>query len=520
LFLGGTVGEMVAQMAFPKPVPLRSIRPEISEALERTVMRALVADPAGRYNRCDDFARALNEIAVRENLSVSSEDVGNYVRAMCPEEFAAERHLQSKLSSERKKGSSPAVQPPAPQIAGTAIRPSSAGRATDQFPGTIMREPSPSSVPMTAAQRAMSGMVQGQSPPPQQRPPSSPIQAGALSGELVIQKSKGPMIAVILAVLVLGGGGVTAVLMTQKKDPAPVEPVALVEAPKQEDPRPELVVAKVDLTRKAEPAKEEPTKEEPDKEEPGAAKIERTEVKGEVLIVFRDKGELWVRAGKKVKLKAGDEVKIVGPAIQGSALREVYGSGALMEVNGSVGRVDEGVVVPKGAVAFAVIEKGAVAAAAKKKGAFAVAAANATPTAQPEAARTEPVKTEPAKAQEPPTSAQKLDDKKEDAPAVAVAAPKAEPLVLKGRLEMSGMRGVVLHNETTFRWHGCDVRMPGKKFFRFEASDAIEAGDNDNIRLGNFEEDRREPDQYMLQGYALVRCKEAQGYVWFGKQKL
>ena len=106
--------------------------------------------------------------------------------------------------------------------------------------------------------------------------------------------------------------------------------------------------------------------------------------------VFRDRGELWVRAGKKVKLKSGDEVKVVGPPIQGTLLREVYGSGALMEINGSVARIDEGVVVPKGAVAFAVIEKGAVAAAQKRKGGvaagragmlFAQDAANATQNA-------------------------------------------------------------------------------------------------------------------------------------------
>ncbi len=568
LFMGGTVGEMIAQMAFPKPVSLRTIRPEVPEALDRAVMRALVADSAGRYNRCDDFARALNEIAVRENISVSSEDVGNYVRSMCPEEFAAERHLQSKLSAERKKGgSSPAVKLPAPEIAGTAIRPSTArapssvGRATDQFPGTLMREPG-QPVPMTAAQRALSGLIvapEEATPPPatatarppskprQQRPPSRPVQVEPeeRSEEVVVPKSKGPMIAVILATLVLVGGGVTAFVVTQKKDAG--DPVVVVDPPprKEDTPKQDQGVARVEGEKdpaKEDPAKEQPVKEEPAKAEPGKeeqVKLERAEIKGEVLVVFRDKGELWVRAGKKVKLKAGDEVKVVGPPIQGSLLRDVYGSGALMEINGSVARIDEGVVVPKGAVAFAVIEKGAVAAQAKKKGAFAAAAANANPgestraepskldatkepvaepvktqPAKTEVARAEPAKTEPAK-----TEPAKVEPAKVE-PAKTEVAPAQNAFVLKGRMEFAGFRGVLLHNDTNFRWHACELRMPSRKVFQFDQGHVIEPGDSDNVRRGDFLDDRREPDQYMLQGYALVRCKESQGYVWFGKQPL
>ena len=89
LIQGGTVGEMVAMMANPKLPSLRDLRPEVSEAVEKMVLRALQPDPASRYSRADDFARAINEQLVREGLVVGAEDVGNYVRAMCPEEFAA-----------------------------------------------------------------------------------------------------------------------------------------------------------------------------------------------------------------------------------------------------------------------------------------------------------------------------------------------------------------------------------------------------------------------------------------------
>jgi serine/threonine-protein kinase len=553
LFMGGTVGEMIAQMAFPKPVSLRTIRPEVSEVLDRTVLRALNADPALRYNRCDDFARALNELAVRESISVSSEDVGNYVRSMCPEEFAAERQLQSRLSQERKKGSSPGVQKPAPEIAGTAIRPSQAtGRATDQFPGTLMRPPSGSQPqPMTAAQRALSGVLGPQTPiqpgdvrppsqPQQQRPPSSPVQQSQVSEEIVLQRSKGPMIAVILALLVIAGGGVGGYFFVQKKE---ADSLLVPAPPSKVEEKTEPVVARAEV--KEEPVKEEPAKEEPAKAEPAAeepVKLERAEVKGDVLTVFRDKGNLWVRAGKKVKLKAGDEVKVVGPPIQGSPLRDVYGSGALMEINGSVARIDEGVVVPKGAVAFAVIEKGAVAAQKRRVAAATVspapAAANNEPAkaepakleaksepepAKVEVAKAEPVKAAPAKTEPVKTEPAKVEAAKTDQNAAATTAQqqpaKSDALVLKGHMELGGFRGVIVHNDTTFRWHGCEVRI-GKKFYRWGASDVIEPGESDNIRRGDFEDDRRDPDQYMLQGYSLVRCKEAQGYVWFGKQPL
>jgi hypothetical protein len=317
----------------------------------------------------------------------------------------------------------------------------------------------------------------------------------------------------VLALVVLVGGGAAAVLLNQKKEDPKLEAAAVVIDPPKEQPKEELVLAKVDPEKQPAVAKEEPA---PAKvEEPVAQAPERAEVKGEVLVVFRDKGELWVRAGKKVKLKQGDEVKVVGPPIHGSLLREVYGSGALMEINGTVARIDEGVVVPKDAVAFAVIEKGAVAAAAAKKRSPVVSASG---EAKSEVAKVEPAaaaKPEPVKDSAPAKTEEKIDES-----FLPAAAPKPAALVLKGKLETSGMRGVILHNETTFRWHGCEVRLPMKKYFIFEATDAIEPGDSDNIRRNNFLDDRREPDQYMQQGYALVRCKESQGYVWWGKQPL
>jgi len=52
---------MVAMMAHPKIPPLREIRPEVSDQVEKIVSRALQANPLDRYSRCDDFGRAINE---------------------------------------------------------------------------------------------------------------------------------------------------------------------------------------------------------------------------------------------------------------------------------------------------------------------------------------------------------------------------------------------------------------------------------------------------------------------------
>ncbi len=530
LFLGGTVGEMVAQMAFPKVVSLRSIRPEVSETLDRTVMRALAADPSARYNRADDFSRALNELLVRENLSVSSEDVGNYVRSMCPEEFAAERNLQSKLSSDRKKGSSPKVQSRPAEYAGTAIRQSSrdldavadTGKSERiKLEGTMLRPPA-AVQPLTGPQRALSGSL-SPAPRPLQldrpvtprpatpapmRPPSSPMQqpresfvgVDATEDELKIQKSNGPLIAVLaVALLALAGGGY---LYTQRGGDAVV-----VEPPKTEEPK-ELIVAKpeeekleaVEVKPEDKPAEEKietPTKTP----ELIAAPLTRTEVQGETLAMFRDKGELWVRPSKKTKLKIGDELTVVGGPIAGTAMRETYGAGAIMELKGPIGRVDEGVQVPKGLPMFAVIDKGG-----RKKAERVAAAAAITPA---------PAKTpEPAITPRPFPGDAKPAEKKEELPAAVAAPVKKEALVLKGRITNESSRGVMLFNDSTFNWTNCEVRLPFKKVFRFE--DVIAANNSDNIRHRNFAEDTREPDQHMKAGWAMVRCKEAGGYLWWG----
>jgi serine/threonine-protein kinase len=95
----GTVGEMMAAMSQPVVPALHEQRPDVDTALDAVVRRALEAKPDGRYARTDEWARALNGELVRTAASVGAEEVGQFVRTLCPEAFAAQRKLISKVSS-------------------------------------------------------------------------------------------------------------------------------------------------------------------------------------------------------------------------------------------------------------------------------------------------------------------------------------------------------------------------------------------------------------------------------------
>jgi serine/threonine-protein kinase len=107
----GTVGEMMAAMANPVVPALHELRPDVSPELDAVVRRALAPRPEERYARADDFARALAEQFIRSGATLGGEEVGAYVRTLCPEAFAAQRRLISKISS---PGMRRASEPPVP----------------------------------------------------------------------------------------------------------------------------------------------------------------------------------------------------------------------------------------------------------------------------------------------------------------------------------------------------------------------------------------------------------------------
>ncbi|MFP2898223.1 serine/threonine protein kinase, partial [Corallococcus sp. 4LFB] len=112
----GTVGEMMAAMSHPVVPPLTDFRPDVEPSLEAVLRRALAPAPADRYARADDFARALNAELLRSGTPMGAEEVGEFVRTLCPEAFAEQRKLTSGVHGERRTPS------PAPRSgSGTAL---------------------------------------------------------------------------------------------------------------------------------------------------------------------------------------------------------------------------------------------------------------------------------------------------------------------------------------------------------------------------------------------------------------
>lgn len=148
----GTVGEMMAAMSNPVVPPLADFRPDVEPSLEAVLRRALAPSPADRYPRADDFARALNAELLKSGTPMGAEEVGEFVRALCPEAFAEQRKLTSGVSGERRTPS------PAPRGgSGTGLYGggSGSGAAPDAvaFEATALRavEPPPAgSRPQTA----------------------------------------------------------------------------------------------------------------------------------------------------------------------------------------------------------------------------------------------------------------------------------------------------------------------------------------------------------------------------------
>ncbi|GHG78295.1 hypothetical protein GCM10012319_28660 [Comamonas sp. KCTC 72670] len=137
----GTVGEMMAAMSNPVVPSLKELRPDVAASLEAVVGRALEARPDGRYTRSDELARALNTELVRSGAEMGAEEVGHFVRGLCPEAFDAQRKLISKVSS-----GSNVRRTPTPGGYGTGPQPVAA------FEPTLMRGPE-------AQQRPVSGGV-------------------------------------------------------------------------------------------------------------------------------------------------------------------------------------------------------------------------------------------------------------------------------------------------------------------------------------------------------------------------
>ncbi|MBL8922663.1 MAG: protein kinase [Myxococcaceae bacterium] len=530
-FAGATMAEMVARMAMPNIASLRTIRPDVSETLDQVVMRSLQKDPALRYSRADEFARALNEVSVREGLTISAEEAGNFVRAMCPEEFAAERSLQSQLSLLRKGGQRPPSSP------GHHLKPKSGTvSASDEIPldGTFVRDTGSSpTVPLTPAQRALS--VQRAPSSPGKPAPVAPAKVTSRSAQAtarvapivaeqpmddapVVLPKRSPLpfviLGLVLLVAVAGGGYVVMGSSGSPKEPIaeptkPVEPVKALEPVKLAEPvkdpvKPVEPIAAVDAGAAVEP--------------PKVARVKVTP-KGTLYKVIRRADGAFIDIGKgKGKLREGDRLRLVGEAVDGDQ-REAYGQARVLELKarGTVAELlmEEDDTHPEQLFAF-VDETVVDRPKATKRPDEPIALAD--PFKKPD----EPKGADPKPADPKPADPRPVEPKVaevtpvEAKPVETKPAENALPRIL-GSVTFTRKKDVLFGNTTsTVRvmvkpgpaGASCDVHLPNGTHKLFGT---LKPGDNHESDAASWARDPR-PDPNRAQKWVLVECRDAAGY--------
>jgi serine/threonine protein kinase len=285
LFQGQTVGEMVAQMSNPKVPSLREFRDDVSEELEGIVRKSLGAKPDERYARADQMARALNEVIVREGHSMGAEEVGTYVRSVCPDEYDSQVKLISSLTM--KIGSTPEGFEPIP------LQNSVSGSYGPK--DTVIRASGP--------QFAGESMLQG------------PDEA------TVLEENPGnPLgwVIAVLATIILAGGGVWYFMRSQKPVDVPRTDVASA---------PTGPVIPIAAKPEAEPEPVAREEADPQGRVPSVPSVP----------VFLDRGEFYARVGSAEGFTRGAPVQILGPEDEDHT-RAFWGEGTVMEVTDSLVR--------------------------------------------------------------------------------------------------------------------------------------------------------------------------------------
>jgi len=517
LYTGATMGEMVAMMAHPTIPSLREVRPDVSPALERIVMRALATDASDRYMRCDEFARSLNELAVREQLTMGAEDVGNAVRAMCSEEFAAERQLQSKLSLLRKKNQN---QSPVP--------------VEEPADGTFLRGGS-DKILLTPAQKALSAaakssrrpsepsVVVGRQSLPPEEPESAVSQPNDFDEPLTVSKGRAPLVIVtLLAFGALAGAGYWAT--TRESASGVVDPVG--------------------RAKETTPVKTTPVVDNPKKPD---EVVKRPQVvpTGPVYRVARKDGEFLIVLEDSMHLKAGQRLRVVGEQIDG-VKRELYGAAGVYKVTDAFAEIlidEDESDLPRELFAF--LDTSAPAKLPRKP----VKPGETTTTVDKPPTSVAP---DPVKPVEPPTTATVRHPTVAPTP-VAATSPTTTPAtttpttpttpttttpttadpatdwpkrrVILGDVRIdrrrsaasafgaSGEATVSVLSRERDTLSQCTVWLPNGRssFFR-----SIQANQNIVLPLDKFKADERPMDKNLRSGgYALVQCSEGSGYFYF-----
>ncbi len=113
----GTLTEMVVSMANPTRRMLAPSRPDVPQTLEAVVLKALSALPEGRFASTDEFAQVLMGELLKLGPPPTKPQLGEYVKARCSADFATQRQLLTRVSTQR---SPPPSEDP---LAETVVRP-------------------------------------------------------------------------------------------------------------------------------------------------------------------------------------------------------------------------------------------------------------------------------------------------------------------------------------------------------------------------------------------------------------
>ena len=153
----GTLTEMVVAMAHPpSPRALTPLRTDVPASLEAVVLKALSPLPEGRFATTDEFAQALMGELLKLGPPPTKPQLGQYVRSRCSTDFATQRQLLTRVSTQR----SPPPEGERPKVdlfAETAVRspppvpttPNAAVALKETGVPTMVARP-PATVPMPA----------------------------------------------------------------------------------------------------------------------------------------------------------------------------------------------------------------------------------------------------------------------------------------------------------------------------------------------------------------------------------
>ena len=119
----GTLTEMVVAMAHPPPSrPLGPMRLDVPPSLEAVILTALSPLPDQRYATTDEFAQVLMGELLKLGPPPTKPQLGQYVRSRCSSDFATQRQLLTRISTQRSPPPH-SERPKADMLAETLVRP-------------------------------------------------------------------------------------------------------------------------------------------------------------------------------------------------------------------------------------------------------------------------------------------------------------------------------------------------------------------------------------------------------------